>query len=119
MKRVLVLLSLLIGLAGCANPYVNKYTEADNWVGLAYYDVESGHKARSATDLDKLGAKSMQAQAQYLEAYKSHVSTYCNPENAYRAGILDKPRNAVCIDGTPTGWEYEQNWKTGLEAGSL
>ncbi|KXF80996.1 DUF2799 domain-containing protein [Enterovibrio coralii] len=119
MRNILIALFMIIGLAGCANPYVAKYSESNNWTGLAYYDVEHGHKARSAEELDKLGATSEQAQKTYQDAFEDHVKVYCDPKNAYRAGILEKPRNSVCIDDTPTGWIYKENWLQGLEAGRL
>ncbi|PKF51506.1 DUF2799 domain-containing protein [Enterovibrio nigricans] len=119
MRNILIALFMIIGLAGCANPYVNKYAKADNWVGLAYYDVELGRKARTSENLDELGATTQQAQEDYLAAYKEHVSVYCDPKNAVRAGILGKPYNAVCIDETARGWEYKQNWLQGLEANSF
>lgn len=119
MNKVVISVLFATALAGCSNQAVTQLSEKDNWAGLASYDVEAGNRPRSAEELDKLGASSAEAQQDYLTAYQSHMKEYCNPDNAYKAGILGKPYNAVCIDDSSRGWEYKQNWETGLEAGNF
>ncbi|NGN99726.1 DUF2799 domain-containing protein [Grimontia sp. S25] len=119
MRALVIAMFVLLGLVGCSSSVISQYAEEQNWSALASYDVEVGNKPRSAKALKELGATSESVQEDYLSAYKAHMGVYCQPENAYHAGILGKPRNSVCIDDSPTGWDYEANWKTGLEAGSI
>ncbi|WP_028024393.1 DUF2799 domain-containing protein [Enterovibrio calviensis] len=117
MKYLMVSLLLVLSLTGCSSHRVAELSMTHNWAGLANYDVEAGRKLRTEIDLMSLGATDKKQQSEYQSAYDAHVKEYCKPENAYHMGIIGKPRNSVCIDGTPKGWLYEENWKTGLEAG--
>lgn len=117
MKRVILSGFLFFTLVACSNMSVNQYVKAKNWIGLADYDVEAGNKARTFDELKKLGAMNEGAQEAYQSAYKMHVKEYCIPQKAFKAGILGKARNSVCIDGMPLGHQYEENWKIGLMAG--
>ncbi|MEZ8027674.1 DUF2799 domain-containing protein [Enterovibrio norvegicus] len=119
MRYLLVSLLLIIGLMGCASQRIAELSTAEDWVGLANYDVEAGRKARSEQDLTSLGASDKEQQSEYQTAYEAHVKEYCKPDNGYHAGISGKPRNSVCIDDAPQGWLYEDNWETGLEAGKI
>lgn len=119
MRYLLVSLLLIIGLTGCASHRIAELSAAQDWTGLANYDVEAGRKARSEQDLMSLGASEKAQLGEYQSAYEAHVKEYCKPDNGYHAGISGKPRNSVCIDDTPKGWLYEDNWETGLEAGKI
>ncbi|MGF1725139.1 DUF2799 domain-containing protein [Photobacterium nomapromontoriensis] len=119
MKFMIVSIFVLFSIIGCSSQAVTEYSVTQNWVGLAQYDVEAGRKARSADDLTKLGATEPTQKDAYWSAYTAHVKEYCNPDNAYNAGLLGKPRNNVCIDSTPQGWIYEKNWETGREGNSF
>ncbi|MBE1277243.1 DUF2799 domain-containing protein [Enterovibrio baiacu] len=119
MRYLLVSLLLIIGLTGCASHRIAELSAAQDWTGLANYDVEAGIKARSEQDLMSLGASEKAQLSEYQSAYDAHVKEYCKPDNGYHAGISGKPRNSVCIDDTPKGWLYEDNWETGLEAGKI
>ena len=119
MKKIAVVACVLLGLLGCSNSQVSHYAETSDWSGLAQYDVEVGHHERSETDLSQLGAIDSAQQKVYREAYAAHVETYCDPKNAFRLGLLGKPKNYVCIDGSPEGRTFEKNWETGREGNSL
>ncbi|MGF1708313.1 DUF2799 domain-containing protein [Enterovibrio baiacu] len=119
MRYLLVSLLLITGLTGCASHRIAELSAAQDWTGLANYDVEAGRKARSEQDLVSLGASEKAELSEYQSAYEAHVKEYCKPDNGYHAGISGKPRNSVCIDDTPKGWLYEDNWETGLEAGKI
>ncbi|MDD1795195.1 DUF2799 domain-containing protein [Enterovibrio sp. ZSDZ42] len=117
MRLILVSVFIVFSLAGCASKHVASLSAEQNWSGLANYDVEAGRKARSSEDLTSLGAIDADQQRLYLSVYEAYAHEYCKPENGYHMGIIGKPRNSVCIDDSPKGWLYEDNWKAGLEAG--
>lgn len=119
MKILLLSLFVVFSLLGCSKIGKTPYVDAKNWVGLANYDVESGAKMRTKEDLEKLGAVMKSSQEEYVSAYKTHEKIFCNPQNAYKEGILGKARNSVCITDTPNGRAFEENWKIGLEAGDF
>ena len=119
MKAIGLIACVLVGLVGCSSSQVESYSEAQDWTGLAQYDVEMGHYERSDSALSQLGAVDSTQQKAYREAYATHVETYCDPKNAFRVGLLGKPKNYVCIDGTARGNTYEKNWETGREGNSM
>lgn len=118
MKILLLSVLVCFSLVACSNITETHYLETQNWSGLAHFDVESGKARRTNENLQQLGAVTATSHEEYISAYQAHEKIYCNPQNGYKLGILGKPRNAVCINNTPMGRLFEENWKVGLESGN-
>lgn len=116
MKKCLTAILLSLILMACSHSQLTKLIEEKDWIGLAHYDVTDGRKMRSEKDLKTLGALSMAAQKDYYSSYKQYVKQYCTSDNAYKEGMLGRRANLACIDGSPQGRMFENDWRTALES---
>ncbi len=110
MRIMLFCFFMMFGLLGCSHVGSSQYIESKNWAGLAQYDLEAGQQPRTLEDLKALGAVTEADQKEYLMRYDEYLKTFCEPKNAYKQALLGKPKNYACINDTPTGQAYENNW---------
>lgn len=123
MNYKILIISISFLLSACTAPQVIDSVKENNWQSLGQFDGENGFAQRTPEQLDKLSKKYGDGDTNndtYKLYYEKALKEYCQPNNAYMLGVLDKPYIGVC-DKFPNGWFFYQDWISGREsqAGSL